>query len=400
MWPFNIILSILLMFILMAHPITSHYQNYYGGHLNNQQEMNPLYDPINSSYSCNYCNDQFANEPPPDDILFMPAPPLSPALQALFMPQSDMMVESEAVKQSIDSECNLCRVIDPNNDQNIYNNLDPRMYSRAFIILALTILISIMATIYFVRTRQGKIVASNIRATIFKSNASSSSNNSSSSKGSSRSPRPTDPCLMGINREKNLTSPIITDVPHKKTSIPSKYWAQPNSIIGNTISRIPNDYEVPSSRTNSTCTSSAVYADLTNEGHMSAQARIFSPYMHTYAEVLDPSDQITSGSGMILPDSNYDNAVYSHGSLVGHNLINGSVQLSDFNSMRPPQPVIFNSATNQTNPPNQMHIQHVNNIKPFATIQQPHRAQIIVTSENQGRGPCLLHFKEGHHDVI
>lgn len=401
---------------LYVSVVTSHdhYQDYYTGQSNNQEMLNTLYDNTmnlsqTSFSSCNYCNDPYAIEPPPDDILFMPPPPLPPTMQALLLPNRDMSIESEAVKQSMDLECHFCHLF---NGEATEARQTQAIYSRAGILIIVTILISLMSIIYFVRTRRGKLVASNIRATIFKSNtATSSSSNKSSSSSSQESSRlshhPTDPCLMSINREKNLTSPIITDVPHKKTSIPSKYWAQPNSIIGNTISRMPNDYEVPSSRTNSTCTSSAVYADLTNEGHISAQARLFSPYnMHTYAEVMDypTNDQLSTpgNTGMILPDSNYDNAVYSHGSSVGHNIINGSLQLSDFNPMRAPHAVMLNNSTIQAN---QMHIQHANNIKPFATMQQqhqsqPHRAQIIVTSNNQGCGPSLLHFKERHHDVI
>lgn len=81
--------------------------------------------------------------------------------------------------------------------------------------------------------------------------------------------------------------------------------------------------------------------------------------MDTYADVMDPTtDQLTTpgDNSMILPDSNYNEAVFSLDSLVGHNMLNGSVPLTDFNSMRTPQTVILYNSTMEAD---QMHIQYV-----------------------------------------
>jgi hypothetical protein len=245
---------------------------------------------------------------------------------------------------------------------------------------------------------------------------------------------------LQTNRDKNLTNPIISDhAPHKKTAIPSKYWAQQGSIINRTIRRVPNEYEIPSSQTNSTGTSSAVYADMNND---QSNQRFFSPYnLHTYAEVrevLDPNEHFhtSSNSSAMLSESNYDNAVYPHNAVNGCLINNasvmnptqqGSVQMSDFNSMRTANAnqTISYSGHTMAHPMNthhhqaQHHQQHHqilthqlpkmqhNTHHPQQHMQQPiyeqpplQRAQVIITSNNQGVNPTLLNYRDRVHNVI
>lgn len=366
---------------------------------------------LETNSGCNFCGDIFYHEPPPD-INFLPPPPLPPSIQA-------SLPDTSGVSKSLDDvRCNFCnQFYDGGEQMSNRNSLHNSINDRLTALLVAFILISGIIFIYLISTRRSKIIASLTRSRLCKSAPPVSTGGNQLDKNSSLAEsfsnsgvHLSDPCYLQTNRDKNLTSPIISDhVPHKKTAIPSKYWAQPGSIIGRTIRRIPNEYEVPSSRTNSTGTSSAVYGDMNNEAN---NQRFFSPYnLHTYAEVrevVDPNEHFhtSSNSSVMLSESNYDNAVYSHGSCVlGNGALvtaapNGSVQMSDFNSMRP-VPLNYGQPVNM-NHHHQYNTQskiHHNNGQPMYD-QPPQRAQVIITSNNQGVNPTLLNYKDRIHNVI
>lgn len=372
---------------------------------------------------CNYCSggmDLFYHEPPPDDIMFIPSPPMHPSFQSSLSEYLNQDKNSYSKQQiaSVGDQCNFCGIFSNDGSQSLSG--DENVNNRIVFLLISFLMISGLTFIYLISTKRNKIIASLTQTRLFKANHQGMPPNhhhlghpldksgSLNESIANSNVHITDPCFLQTNRDKNLTSPIIND--HKKTSIPSKYWAQPGSIIGRTIRRIPNEYEVPSSRTNSTGTSSAVYADMNN---VEGNNRFFSPYnLHTYAEVrevLDPNEHFhtSSNSSVMLSESNYDNAVYSHGNgcVMGNGtmMTNGSVQMSDFNnSMRPMQSMAYG-------PPNSMNHQqqhlstqskmHLNNGQPMYE-QPPQRAQIIITSNNQGVNPTLLNYKERIHNVI
>lgn len=401
-------------------------------------------DTLNAiySYGCNHCSEIFYSEPPPADILFIPPPPPHPSYQASLADSSFGYSGSEAQHSSNGEhsqyQCNFCNIFDSEDEQltgpNIANNPDSNHRVIALLIAFLSI--SGVLLVYILTTRRNKILASLTRTKLFESNARPTNhinhghlqmgkNNSiNESLTNASGSHLSDPCYLQTNRDKNLTSPIINDhVNHKKTSIPSKYWAQPGSIIGRTIRRIPNEYEVPSSRTNSTGTSSAIYADMTTTNEQHNSQRFFSPYnLHTYAEVrevLDPNEHFhtSSNSSAMMSDSNYDQAGYSHGGcLIGSGAPNGSVQMSDFNPMRAPQPMVSYGqqpaqVNNQSYPTSQQQQQqqqfsqskiHLGHGSQHHQIyeQPPQRAQVIITSNNQGVNPTLLNYKDRVHNVI
>lgn len=341
---------------------------------------------------CVYCGEFFHPEPPPN-IMFLPPPPLHPHLQGSFLDSKGQRGES----------CEFCRFLASEDSQHVDKpNVKQEMNNKTVALLIAFLTISGVLLIYLVSSKRARLIASLSSSRVFKAN---SSNNSHQRPDKSRSLNDSlpatgahlaDPCFFHSNRDKNLMSPIISDQStNKKTSIPSKYWAQPGSVIGRTVRRIPNEYEFPSSRTNSTGTSSAVYADMNNEN---AQ-RFFSPYnLHTYAEVrevLDPNEpfQTSSNSSVMLSESNYDNSVYPNNN-IGNGAPNGSVQMSDFNSSRNSHhPINYGPMGSSTihNP------QHHNN---QIYEHPPQRAQVIITSNNQGVNPTLLNYKERVHNVI
>lgn len=343
------------------------------------------------SGGCSFCGNFFYNEPPPDDIMFIPAPPLYPGIH-----QSFSELVNSIKRQTID-QCNYCNSFQEGAEQSSINNSNYQSNGGLISSLLIIITVSALIILYLLSMKRSKIVASITRAKLFGSSSQVNTNNRPDKNATlnrsiaNNAGHLTDPCYIQTNQDKNLTSPIISDhVPHKKTAIPSNCWAQPGSIIGRTIRRIPNEYEVPSSRTNSTGTSSAVYADMNNDGH-----RFFSPYnMHTYAEVrevLDPNEHFHNGSNSsaIMSESNYDNAVYPQGACLLSNggvvttVPKGSVQMSDFNSIRPMQTMNYHTSGQQI------------------YEQPPQRAQVIITSNNQGVNPTLISYKErSMHNVI
>lgn len=254
---------------------------------------------VAGSLGCNFCG-----EPPPDDIMFMPPPPMHRNYCRSFLCEDSKLEAQEEVPQDMDG-----RII-------------------ALLIAFLTI--SAIFLIYLVSLAKARVFKTNHMTT---PHSQPNKNRSLTESIANSGAHLTD----YSNPDKNLTSPIISDhATHKKTSIPSNYWAQPGSIIGRTVRRIPNEYEFPSSRTNSTGTSSAVYADMNN--------------LHTYAEVreiLDQNEQFqtSSNSSVMLSDFNYDNA---------------------------------------------MHIPN---------FHTPQRAQIIITSNNQGVNPSLINNRERVHII-
>lgn len=359
---------------------------------------------------CDFCaGEVFYHEPPPDDIMFIPPPPLHPSQHA---GPSDLV---SLGKRQAGDQCSFCNLFYNDGEQLVNDDgINQDFNNRIVAFLVAFLSISAVLFLYLLSTRRSKIMASLTRTRLFKAHESSIQGGHQLDKNSSLNEsiansgvHLSDQCFLQTNRDKNLTSPIISDhVSHKKTSIPSKYWAQPGSIIGRTVRRIPNEYEVPSSRTNSTGTSSAVYADVNNEN----QQRFFSPYnLHTYAEVreaLDPNEHFhtSSNSSVMLSESNYDNAVYSHGGCVVGNggmlaaAPNGSVQMSDFNSMRPVQSMAYGQPATITNHhSNQLKLHH--NVQTMYE-QPPQRAQVVITSNNQGVSPTLLNYKERIHNVI
>lgn len=366
---------------------------------------NTLMENASLSLGCNYCSSEvFYHEPPPDEIMYIPPPPLYPN-----HPAGTGDLVNSGKRQALD-QCSFCNVFYNDGEQLI--NEGGTDHSSSNRIVAFVAVLSILGIliIFLFSTRGAKIIASLTR-TRLKAHAPSNvghqvdKNSSLNESITNSGVHLSDPCFLQTNRDKNLTSPIISDhVPHKKTSIPSKYWAQPGSIIGRTVRRVPNEYEVPSSRTNSTGTSSAVYADMNNESHQ----RFLSPYnLHTYAEVrevLDPNEHFhTSSNSSVM--SNYDNALHSHGACVVSNgammaaAPNGSVQMSDFNSMRPMQSMAYGQPTSMANHHlNQVKLHH-NNVQSMYE-QPPQRAQVIITSNNQGVSPTLLNYKERIHNVI
>lgn len=354
---------------------------------------------------CNFCGDVFYHEPPPEDILFIPPPPMHPNYQSSF---GDVM--SSSGKQTND-QCNYCSLF-YNEEEQLIDGSNRDVGNKLMAILIVCSAICALICLYLIGSKRSRII-SLARVTLFKSEAQPPNARQHQDKASSldvsinnAGTHLSDPCYLQTNRDKNLTSPIISDhVPHKKTSIPSKYWSQPGSIIGRTMRRIPNEYEIPSSRTNSTGTSSAVYADMNNENNQ----RFFSPYnLHTYAEVreiLDEHFHTSSNSSAMLSDSNYDNGAHQHGNCVinGGGIIttapNGSVQMSDFNSMRP-VPQMTYGQSNQVN--HHMHQMNTHqNPSQHQLYEQPaQRAQVIITSNNQGVNPTLLNYKGRIHNVI
>lgn len=355
---------------------------------------------------CNFCGDVFYHEPPPEDIVFIPPPPMHPSYQSSF---GDVMSSSGKLTSD---QCNYCNLF-YNEGEQLIDGASKNMGNRLMAILIALSFISAVLCIYILATKRSRII-SLTRVTLFKSRSQPPSTRQQPDKASSldvsisnAGTHLADPCYLQTNRDKNLTSPIISDhVPHKKTSIPSKYWSQPGSIIGRTMRRVPNEYEIPSSRTNSTGTSSAVYADMNNENNQ----RFFSPYnLHTYAEVreiLDEHFNTSSNSSAMLSDSNYDNGTHQqHGSCVmnGGNIIttapNGSVQMSDFNSMRPMGQMNFVQSNQMNHHPHQLNT-HPNASQHQLYEQPPQRAQVIITSNNQGVNPTLLNYKGRIHNVI
>lgn len=377
---------------------------------------------LGAAMGCNFCADMFYHEPPPEDILYIPSPPLHPSFQGS---TSDLL---SMAKQQSGDQCSFCNLFYGEGQQlTTPDESDGNPSGRIVVVLvSLTAIIAVVC-LYLIGSRKSRIIASLTRTTVFKSSPTanpdhqmdknSSLNESLANSGVHLS----DPCYLRTNRDKNLTSPIISDhVTHKKTAIPSKYWAQPGSIVNRTIRRVPNEYEVPSSQTNSTGTSSAVYADMNNEGNQ----RFFSPYnLHTYAEVREVIDsneplQTSSNSSARLSESNYDNTVYPHNSGPNQACLlnagmssgpNGSVQMSDFNSMRS-VPLAYNQSLSMANAHQTMSHQlpkmhhHSNQSQQLqqAIYEQPppHRAQIIITSNNQGVNPTLLNYRERVHNVI
>lgn len=390
--------------------ITSHYWATNGAYLDNSSTTLEL----ETDMGCIYCGDVFYYQPPPDDIKFIPSPPIHPSYRDIVPDILINAVGSKPQQQLIqNNQCTFCNFFYDQGEK-VFNkyDLNQNFNNRVIALLITFITVSAVLSLYLAVTRRTKIAASIARSRLFKSNTLPTNNhqldkNSSLNETISNSGvHLSDPCFLRTNRDKNLTSPIISDhVPHKKTSIPSKYWAQPGSIIGRTIRRIPNEYEVPSSRTNSTGTSSAVYADMHNENNQ----RLFSPYnLHTYAEVRevpDPNEHFhtSSNSSVMLSESNYDNALYNHGGCLLDNggvittAPNGSVQMSDF-SIRPTQSIAYGQTAPITHHHlNQVKMQHPNQ----PTYEQPpQRAQIIITSSNQGVNPTLLNYKERIHNVI
>lgn len=202
---------------------------------------------INDSAPCSNC----ILDSPPNDILLIPPPPLPPFFQ-------DYSKEQDT--------CNFCNLL--NNQDPLHKEPSTDYDQRLIALVIAFILLTATLFIYFISRK------TNFLSTSSKNNSNDNIcthlpiNESLTSNGGVHM---ADQCYLQTTRDKNLISPIISDhVSHKKTSIPSKYWSQPGSIISRTTQRIPNEYEVPSSKTNSTATSSAIYA----------------PYnMHTYAEV-------------------------------------------------------------------------------------------------------------------
>lgn len=381
---------------------------------------------LGAAMGCNFCGDVFYHEPPPDDIIYIPSPPLHPSFQGAV---SDIM--SAAKQQTVDQDqCSFCNLFYGEGEQLSNSDEGDGNYSnRMVVVLVALTAISAVVCLYLIGSRRTRIIASLTRTTIFKSSSPTNvnhqldKNNSLNDSIANSGLHLSDPCYLQTNRDKNLTSPIISDhAPHKKTAIPSKYWAQPGSIVNRTIRRVPNEYEVPSSQTNSTGTSSAVYADMNNEGNQ----RFFSPYnLHTYAEVREVMDtnehfHTSSNSSAMLSESNYDNAVYSHNNGAGPGCVlnnasiisapNGSVQMSDFNSMRSVQPMAYNQAPTIASSQHTMNL-HMpkmhHNTSNHQQMQQaiyeqppPHRAQVILTSNNQGVNPTLLNYRDRVHNVI
>ena len=374
-------------------------------------------DPNNSTLSmgaamgCSFCGEIFYNEPPPDDIIYIPSPPMHPALQ------NSLGLETiKSNKQQDGDQCSFCNLFFDESEQLANLNGINRSMSNGFVVvLGSFVVIATVLFLYLVGVRKPRIIPSFARTTVFKSTHDPNGHIQHQNKNNplvGTLPRPgmnsSDPCYLQTNREKNLTSPIISDhVSHKKTAIPSKCWAQPGSTVNRTIRRVPNEYEIPSSQTNSTGASSAFYADMTHEhrNQVNSSARFFSPYnLHTYAEVrevLDPNEHIhtSSNSSAMLSESNYDNALYPHHSnMTIQNVPNGSVQMSDFNSMRPAQSVTYQpSQINHHQTMSHPHEAHMSHTQPiYEQPQQQQRAQVIITSNNQGVNPAIL----GHHDRI
>ena len=393
---------------------------------------------MGATLGCTSCGDSgvFLNEPPPDDILYIPSPPLHPSFLL-----SDINTIN---KQQNGDQCSFCNLFADEGEQLPNADASNRSFNnRTVVVLIAFSSLAALLCLYIISTRKSRIIASLTQTTIFKSGSagntghqmdkSNSSNNSLVNSGVHLS----DPCYLQTNRDKNLINPIINDhAPHKKTAIPSKYWAQQGSIINRTIRRVPNEYEVPSSQTNSTGKSSAVYADMNNEQN---NHRFFSPYnLHTYAEVrevLDPNEHFhtSSNSSAMLSESNYDNTVYPHNNgpscllnnaPVMTNTHQGSVQMSDFNSMRTtnnnqsmsynghtiahpmsthhhhhqPHHQILNQQPKINHGNHHHHQQHLQ--QPIYEQPPPQRAQVIITSNNQGVNPTLVNYRDRVHNVI
>lgn len=382
---------------------------------------NGLMDPnssltLGSPLGCSYCGEIFYHEPPPDDIIFIPPPPLHPSFQG-----SGFAELIGSGKQQGGDQCAYCNLFYSDGEQ--LANLDgvnKTTKGQVVVLLGGFSAIGAVLCLYLIGTRRSRIIATLHRTNFFKSNQAPhhhhgghpmDKNNSLEESIANSGVHLSDPCYLQTNRDKNLTSPIISDhAHHKKTAIPSKCWAQPGSIIGRTIRRIPNEYEVPSSQTNSTGTSAGIYADV-NQDHN--DHRFFSPYnfTHTYAEVrevLDPEEHFhtSSNSSAMHSESNYDNAVHNHNNCgiqsngVMTSIPTGSVQMSDFNSMRPMQSMAYGQHQ-QINHHTLNHAakMHHNNGQPVYE-QPPQRAQIIITSNNQGVNPQLINYRDRIHNVI
>lgn len=351
-----------------------------------------------NSFGCDHCGDSyFYNEPPPDDIAFIPPPPMHPGFQQAI---ADALV---GIKQE---HCNFCKLI-PNDERIVGQTPEQDMNNRIIALLISFLFISAIVMLYIMGSRRSQIMNSLTKANFFKSDMSPSGttdlpnrldkNNPMNASIANSHAQLTDPYYLQTNRDKNLICPIISDhVPHKKTAIPSKCWAQPGSMVGSTIRRVPNEYEVPSG-TNS----SAIYADMNNEMH---NQRFVSPYnAHTYAEVREVSSgndyfHTNSGSSGMPSESNYDNTACSHSNIVNV-APNGSVQLSDFNSIaRPAQTMTYNHMHNITSAPH--HTLTHNALNQSIYEQPPQRAQVIVTSNNQGVNPSLINYRGRIHEVI
>lgn len=365
----------------------------------------------NDSLDCIYCD----NEPPPNDILLIPPPPLHP----FFTLSTDHFKTRE--------ECNFC---DTFNHEAFAGEQGSDSDQRLLLLLIAGSLSGGGLFLYFIGKK------TNILSSITKNHSNDNicphmpinkNNSINQSLTSAAGAHLADQCYL--QRDKNLISPMISDhVSHKKTSIPSKYWSQPGSIISRTTRRIPNEYEVPSSKTNSTGTSSAMYTDMINNETYSVNKNVHprntfvSPYnMHTYAEVrelVDNSEHFhtSSNSSAMMSESNYDNAaIYSHGNcLIGsvmNGAPNGSVQMSDFNSMRPIQSMTHcsplnlqnndhhNHSHNNLNHAKIMHFQDGNS-QQTTVYEHPSQRQMIITTDNRGINPTLLNHKERVHHVI
>lgn len=187
---------------------------------------------------CVYCEDGFFNEPPP--VMSLPPPPIMPTFQSAASDLLLLMDKDHASAYKYDtltSACSFCSFLNPSNSE--ANTGAGPVDGRLVGILSALLVISFAFVLYLLARRWQKVLIT-LRA--FNSNNTSlnQSDKNSSSYGSNSRPHSSDQSYY-----QNLTSPIISDVSRNKTSIPSKCWSQPGSVICSTVRRVPNEYEIP-----------------------------------------------------------------------------------------------------------------------------------------------------------
>ncbi|RWS10708.1 hypothetical protein B4U79_09141, partial [Dinothrombium tinctorium] len=285
-------------------------------------------------FSCKII-DEFG--PPPDLILSIPPPPLTPSLQQL-------LNENQSLKGD-DNGCNFCHVFySPTGQDNDFFLPNPGVKTDeswlsllVFSVLGLTAF-GALFILFLVKCKKYAISFIEIlinsfpfyRWKIFPVSDSCPIFPESFLGGHKTAPppcSPSDSCISPVVNEKPQS--VITDSPTKKTSIPSKYWRRTNDLShggrmanGIILDRTTEIDEYSGCPDAPSCTSSPVYAELDAVGINHSQAptpilitgpsQSISPYaVHTYTEVSDAVRMAALGSSSaLLPDASYDNAAY------------------------------------------------------------------------------------------
>lgn len=292
-------------------------------------------------------------EPPPDQILFIPPPPMPPSIQALLSSLGNDSLKDFIIGQDpIEGvRCNFCKMfLDPkkySEEESIYQSPSSQDQDKTFVslfyVLIVTLIIVTLSILFLLIKYKKLRIFSNHSCPIW-SHASAINHHHHHKSASSTSTSPSDTCLSPVVNEKSPQS-IIMDAPlaslGKKSTICTangKYWKRiPQNAGGNMFFMEDRRTVLRSLGGSSTgisdhpysdaasCTSSPVYAELDpavancqtpsmmRHHHQAASAQYGAPYAfgNTYSEIPESirqglSSQLFSGTD----SSTYDNAAY------------------------------------------------------------------------------------------